>query len=154
VLSPENYELREATLNACHHAGFTPRVVLDGGEMDTLLRLVASGLGITIVPRLAVQNSQELAILHIEDQTLQRSLGLVWRGDRIASPAARALREFLMERLMPASQPPNQRPGQSLDQAANQPLDPLDQAANQPLDPLDQPLDQAANQPPRPDAES
>jgi DNA-binding transcriptional LysR family regulator len=37
--------------------------------------------------------------LHVSDQKLQRSLGVVWRGDRVASPAARALREFLVEQL-------------------------------------------------------
>jgi len=35
----------------------------------------------------------------VNDLALQRSLGLVWRGDRTASPAARALREFLVEEL-------------------------------------------------------
>jgi LysR family transcriptional activator of glutamate synthase operon len=30
---------------------------------------------------------------------VRRSLGVVWRGDRVASPAARALREFLVEQL-------------------------------------------------------
>jgi LysR family transcriptional regulator, transcription activator of glutamate synthase operon len=99
VLSPKNYELREATLNACLEAGFTPRVVLDGGEMDTLLRLVAAGVGVTIVPRLAVQNNNNVVALQVTDMELKRSLGLVWRGDRLASPAARALREFLVEHL-------------------------------------------------------
>lgn len=99
VLSPENYELREATLIACREAGFTPHVVLDGGEMDTLLRLVAAGVGISLVPRLAVQEGDGLSVLHIRDQRLYRSIGLVWRGDRVASPAARALREFLVGHL-------------------------------------------------------
>lgn len=99
VLSPENYELREAALSACERAGFSPRVVLDGGETDTLLRFVASGLGIALVPRLAVQGAADLIPLKVSDQQLQRSLGVVWRGDRVASPAARALREFLVEQL-------------------------------------------------------
>ncbi|NNJ12233.1 LysR family transcriptional regulator [Chloroflexales bacterium ZM16-3] len=99
VLSPENYELREAALNACEQAGFTPRVVLDGGETDTLLRFVAAGIGIALVPRLAVQGSGDLVALRVSGQELQRSLGVVWRGDRVASPAARALREFLVEQL-------------------------------------------------------
>ncbi len=99
VLSPENYELREATLVACQQAGFSPRVVLDGGEIDTLLRFVAAGLGVALVPRLAVQEVQDLVALRVADQVLQRSLGLVWRGDRVASPAARALREFLVDHL-------------------------------------------------------
>lgn len=99
LLSPENYELREATLTACRRTGFTPHVVLDGGEMDTLLRLVAAGMGIALVPRLAVQGISDLVVLQVSDLSLQRSLGLVWRGDRTASPAARALREFLVEQL-------------------------------------------------------
>ncbi len=99
LLSPENYELRDATLSACRRAGFTPRIVLDGGEMDTLLRLVAAGMGIALIPRLALQNNFDLVSLRLTDQAPQRSLGLVWRGDRTASPAARALREFLVEHL-------------------------------------------------------
>jgi LysR family transcriptional activator of glutamate synthase operon len=99
VLSPDNYELREATLTACQQAGFTPNVVLDGGETDTLLRFVAAGIGIALVPRLAVLSTPDLVTLHVCDQQLHRSLGLVWRSDRIASPAARAMREFLVDRL-------------------------------------------------------
>lgn len=99
VLSPENYELREATMRACQAAGFTPRVVLDGGETDTLLRFVGAGIGVALVPRLAVQDVHDVVPLRVSDQTLQRTLGLVWRGDRVASPAARALREFLVEEL-------------------------------------------------------
>jgi DNA-binding transcriptional LysR family regulator len=99
VLLPENYELRDTILAACQKAGFTPRIVLDGGEIDTLIRLVASGLGITLIPRLAVQGNTDVVLLSVTDQTLQRSLGLVWRGDRVASPAARALREFIIQHL-------------------------------------------------------
>jgi DNA-binding transcriptional LysR family regulator len=99
VLLPENYDLREATLTACEQASFVPRIVLDGSEMDTLLRLVAAGVGISLVPRLAVQQGDGLAMIGISDLQLQRSLGVVWHGDRVAVPAARALREFLVTEL-------------------------------------------------------
>ena len=99
VLSPENYELREAALVACERAGFVPHVVLDGGGTDTLVHFAAAGMGIALVPRLAVQGSTDLVSLSVSDQKLNRSLGVVWRGDRVASPAARALREFLVEQL-------------------------------------------------------
>ncbi len=99
VLSPTNYELRETTIVACRQAGFAPRVVLDGGEMDTLLRFVAAGLGVALVPQLAVAGQTDIVALHISDQKLRRSLAIVWRGDRVSSHAARALREFLIETL-------------------------------------------------------
>ena len=99
VLSPQNYELREATLSACLAAGFAPRVVLDGGETDILLRFVAAGIGVALVPRLAMLGASDLVPLRVCDQRLTRTLGIVWRGDRAASPAARALREFLVAEL-------------------------------------------------------
>lgn len=100
VLLPENYELRETTLAACRKSGFSPQVVVDGGEIDTLLRLVSAGVGIALVPSLAiVKGCCKMGLLRISDQQLQRSLGLVWRSDRVASPAARAMREFLVEHL-------------------------------------------------------
>ncbi len=99
ILSPANYELREATLKACRDAGFTPQAVLEGGETETLVRFVSAGLGIALVPALVVAHSQSVVSLTIRDQCLTRSLGLVWRSDRTASPAARALREFLVTEL-------------------------------------------------------
>jgi DNA-binding transcriptional LysR family regulator len=54
---------------------------------------------VTILPSLAIRNRDDLVALHIRDQKLERSLGVVWRGDRVASPSARALREFLVEHL-------------------------------------------------------
>ncbi len=99
ILSPASYELREATLKACRDAGFTPQTVMEGGETETLVRFVAAGLGIALVPALAVAGFHGVVSLTIRDQTLTRSLGLVWRSDRTASPAARALREFLVSEL-------------------------------------------------------
>ncbi|WP_322511894.1 LysR substrate-binding domain-containing protein, partial [Chloroflexus sp.] len=99
ILSPASYELREATLKACREAGFTPKTVMEGGETETLVRFVAAGLGIALVPALAVASFHGVASLTIRDQCLTRSLGLVWRSDRTASPAARALRDFLVSEL-------------------------------------------------------
>lgn len=117
LLPSKNYELREATLKACKQAGFTPHVVLEGCETSTLLRLVAADMGIALVPSLAVtEGCCEVAVLQISDQKIQRSIGLVWRHDRVGSPAARALRAFLAEytakafafRHAPADQQPNE----------------------------------------------
>ncbi|MEF3273658.1 MAG: LysR family transcriptional regulator [Chloroflexus sp.] len=99
ILSPASYELREATLKACREAGFTPQTVMEGGETETLVRFVAAGLGIALVPALAVAGSHGVSALTIRDQSLTRSLGLVWRNDRTPSPAARALRDFLVSEL-------------------------------------------------------
>jgi LysR family transcriptional regulator, transcription activator of glutamate synthase operon len=99
ILFPPGYELRQQTLHLCQMAGFEPRIVLDGGEMDTVLRLAAAGLGVAVVPRLALSGAAELVGLSVRDVPLQRTLGLIWHPDRQLSPAARALQTVLLERL-------------------------------------------------------
>jgi DNA-binding transcriptional LysR family regulator len=106
VLFPVGYELRDRTFQLCRSAGFEPRVVLDGGEMDTVLRLAAVGLGIAIVPRLALVGVEALVGISIQDARLVRTLGLVWHQERQLSPAAQALQGFLLERLRAATGEP------------------------------------------------
>ena len=95
ILFPEGYRLREVTLAACRQAGFEPKVALDGGGIQSALEFVAAGLGVALMPQLALGRSKTIRVLRISDQTLKRSLGLVWRKGHYLSPAARALREFL-----------------------------------------------------------
>lgn len=99
ILFPPGYELRERTFQLCRTAGFEPRVVLDGAEMDTVLRCAAVGLGVAIVPRLALDGAEGLVGLSIRDVQLTRTLGLVWHQERHLPPAGEALRVFLLERL-------------------------------------------------------
>ena len=98
ILFPESYKLREVTLTACRAAGFEPRVALDGGAMQSALEFVASGLGVALVPELALRRARGIRGLAIADQDLRRSLGVVWRKGHYLTPAARALRDFLAER--------------------------------------------------------
>ncbi len=97
ILFPEGYQLREVTLNACREAGFEPKIALDGGSVQSTLQFVAAGLGVAIVPEMALNGTQGICALRIADQTLRRALGLVWRKGQYMSPAARALREFLLK---------------------------------------------------------
>jgi DNA-binding transcriptional LysR family regulator len=97
ILFPEGYKLREVTLTACRRAGFEPKVALDGGAMQSALEFVAAGLGVALVPQLALEGAKSIRGLSIADQDLRRELGLVWRRDRHLSAAARALRSFLLD---------------------------------------------------------
>jgi LysR family transcriptional regulator, transcription activator of glutamate synthase operon len=103
LMYPPGYEMREATLSACRQAGFRPQIVLDGGEIDLLLRLAEVGLGLALMPPLALRGNERLAVLQISDQVLQRSMGLVSRRDRAATPVVTAMRSFLIARLQSAT---------------------------------------------------
>ena len=96
VLYREGYGLRDAVLSACRLAGFTPRVALDGGETETVLRLCAAGLGVTLVPPLALDGgASRPAAVPLAPPRPRRTLGLAWRNDRYLSRVARALRDAL-----------------------------------------------------------
>ena len=94
------YDLRDQTLGACRRAGFEPLVALDGGEMDSMLRFVAAGLGVAILPAMVVSAQitpdAPFAVRQIEPR-LSRSLVLARRRDRYFSAAARALTGVLEE---------------------------------------------------------
>ncbi|WP_432246916.1 LysR family transcriptional regulator [Streptomyces sanyensis] len=49
VLQPE-FGLRQVADRLCEAAGFTPRIVMECTELSTLRSLVASGLGVAVVP--------------------------------------------------------------------------------------------------------
>ncbi|MEI2415882.1 LysR family transcriptional regulator [Orrella sp. JC864] len=65
----------------------------DVTHMTTAVRLVGQGLGVAVLPRLALP-ALGLGALHsrpIEDASAQRTIGVLHRHDRLLSPAAQAL---------------------------------------------------------------
>ena len=92
------YDLRDQTLGACRRAGFEPRVALDGGEMDSVLRFVAAGIGVAILPEMVLSDVDPRTGpigLHIQSPRLSRSLVLARRRDRYFSAAAREFTRIL-----------------------------------------------------------
>ncbi len=94
------YDLRDQTIVACRRAGFTPRVGLDGGEMDSVPRFVAAGLGITILPAMVLRDivrGEGPVAVRIRTPHLVRSLVIAHRRDRYFSNAAREFARILRE---------------------------------------------------------
>jgi LysR family transcriptional regulator, transcription activator of glutamate synthase operon len=94
------YDLRDQTLAACRRAGFEPRVALDGGEMDSVLRFVAEGLGVAILPEMVLSDvdprSGPVAV-RLQAPRLSRSLVLARRRDRYFSAAAQEFMRVLRD---------------------------------------------------------
>jgi DNA-binding transcriptional LysR family regulator len=88
VMFREGYDLRAVTVAACQRAGFEPTFALEGGEMDGVLRMVAAGLGVAVVPRSVVTGEGALVAVRLSDPTLERTIGLAHRRDWTLSPAA------------------------------------------------------------------
>jgi LysR family transcriptional regulator, transcription activator of glutamate synthase operon len=94
------YDLRDQTLTACRRAGFEPQVALDGGEMDSMLRFVAAGIGLAILPEMVlsdVEADDSTVVLRQLQPRLTRSLVIARRKDRYFSAAAREFSTVLEE---------------------------------------------------------
>jgi len=97
--------LYEQIMSACTAAGFTPRLVCEGAEIYTLLRLVEAGVGITIIPERGLQliPGLEERIIGLplltgpRQEPLFLTGGLIWRRGRYRSQAALKLAEIIVE---------------------------------------------------------
>jgi DNA-binding transcriptional LysR family regulator len=95
VMPRAGYDLRTATEAACRAAGFTPKLAVDGGEMDGVLRLAAAGIGAAIVPSLVIERKGSLHAIRFVKPALTRTIGVAHRRDRRLSRAAQELIETI-----------------------------------------------------------
>ncbi len=70
-------------MEICHQAGFTPKAVQkEVGLMQTIVGLVAGGIGVALVPA-SLQNLNRKGVAYKEVQDLKHTveMGVVWRRD-------------------------------------------------------------------------
>jgi DNA-binding transcriptional LysR family regulator len=97
---------RDTALESCRKSGFEPNRVCESGELETVRALVAAGLGLAIVPRLAAGNlPATILTLAIREPKMQRQIAAVWQKDRVLSPAAASLLQLATELLSKGSNP-------------------------------------------------
>jgi LysR family hydrogen peroxide-inducible transcriptional activator len=106
LLMGEGHCFRDQVLEACPGLGDALRhdreqghAVLEGSSLETLKHMVASGLGITVLPQSAADNArygdQQLAIRPFTDPQPTRTVALAWRVSYPRHQAIDALTEAL-----------------------------------------------------------
>jgi LysR family transcriptional regulator, hydrogen peroxide-inducible genes activator len=86
LLLSEGHCLREHALTACKLPSTINRSTLEGTSLYTLIEMVAGGLGITLIPEMAIHTEMArhtdicLRPLATKDKTPMREIGLVWRS--------------------------------------------------------------------------
>ncbi len=99
VMFRPGYDLRDATLEACGRAGFTPRFAVEGGEMDAVLGFVEAGLGVALVPAMVLAGRPRLRATPLAAPGIPRTIALAQRRDVEPTHAARAFQEILLAHL-------------------------------------------------------
>lgn len=69
-------------INLCQRAGFIPKVVQEAMWLQTVLGLVAAGVGVALVPA-SMQNLQRTGVVYkaVEGETWKIEMVMVWRQD-------------------------------------------------------------------------
>ena len=92
------YDMREVALRAFADAGGTPRIAVQGGEMDAVLRLVEAGTGVAVVPDLVFTGRPRLRRT-VLTPPLYRTVALARRADLAPPPAVIAFADTLVGHL-------------------------------------------------------
>ncbi len=94
VLFPGSLRSRylELVLEACTAAGFTPRVVQEAGQMNTLAALVGAGFGVTLLPRVVAMRPREgIVVRPLAGRAKRLPYDAIWRTHDLSPTAAQFL---------------------------------------------------------------
>jgi LysR family hydrogen peroxide-inducible transcriptional activator len=85
------HNTRELTLQYCRNAGFEPEVAFESEQAETIQYLVASSLGITLLPEMVLRHrtGQNIAMVRIQSPTPRRTVVATWRPGRYLSTNTR-----------------------------------------------------------------
>jgi LysR family hydrogen peroxide-inducible transcriptional activator len=93
LLLEDGHCLREHALTACRLAPGRANEALQGTSLATLVQMVASGLGLTFLPEMAIEvesrREPSLAVLPIDEELAFREVAMAWRP---GAPRARDLK--------------------------------------------------------------
>jgi DNA-binding transcriptional LysR family regulator len=96
VYFADTYDLRATTDAAFRSAGLAPAPVIEGAEMDAVLRFVERGLGVAVVPAMVLLDRPELRSVRLINPRLARTIGIAHRSDVNPTRAAAAMRRVIV----------------------------------------------------------
>lgn len=82
LLLEEGHCFRDQALSFCDLHSSRPRELLDGSSLSTLVQMVAAGIGVTLIPEMAVAvetRSADVSIARFRKLRPSRTIGMVWR---------------------------------------------------------------------------
>ena len=107
LLLEEGHCFRDQALSFCNRQSSPPREMLDASSLSTLVQMVGAGMGVTLIPEMAVAvetRSASVAVARFKEPQPSRTIGMIWRKtsplaaqllqiSEVVRGAAEALRE-------------------------------------------------------------
>jgi LysR family hydrogen peroxide-inducible transcriptional activator len=100
ILMNDAHCLRGQTISFCQRAGFAPKVFIQSSQLDTVLAMVETGQGISLVPAMARQafRHRKVVFRPLRPERISRRIGLAWSRQAVPSRAFSAFVELCKKR--------------------------------------------------------
>lgn len=82
LLLEEGHCFREQALSFCRMSSAVPRDLMEGSTLSTLVQMVGAGIGVTLIPQMAVgieARSAPVSVAQLPQPRPTRRIGMVWR---------------------------------------------------------------------------
>ncbi|MEM1274159.1 MAG: LysR substrate-binding domain-containing protein [Pseudomonadota bacterium] len=88
LLLEEGHCFRDQALSFCNAGRAAPKELMDGSSLSTLVQMVSAGIGVTLIPEMALPvetRSARVAVARFPAPGPSRTIGMIWRA---SSPLA------------------------------------------------------------------
>ncbi len=105
LLLEEGHCFRDQALSFCDMRPSEPRDILDGSALSTLVQMVGAGIGVTLIPEMAVAletRSADVAVARFTSDRPTRQMGMIWRKTTPLAPQLRRIAETIQALAKPS----------------------------------------------------
>jgi LysR family hydrogen peroxide-inducible transcriptional activator len=95
LLLRDGHCFRDTAVAACDRARLHPQIVFESGQFSSLLSMVGAGMGVSIVPEMAIEKNSPCRYVSIADAQASRTIGTVVLRGRSLSRAHFAFIEHI-----------------------------------------------------------
>lgn len=89
LLLEEGHCFREQAISFCKLGSALPRDLMEGSSLSTLVQMVGAGIGVTLIPQMAVDietRSAAVSVATLASPRPSRTIGLIWRRSNPLAP--------------------------------------------------------------------
>jgi len=82
LLLEEGHCFRDQALSFCKKSSSMPRDLIEGSSLSTLIQMVGAGIGVTLIPEMAVPvdtGSASVSVVRLPPPRPSRTIGMLWR---------------------------------------------------------------------------
>jgi LysR family transcriptional regulator, hydrogen peroxide-inducible genes activator len=111
LLLKDGHCFRDDVLEVCKRSRLNPHVVFEGGQLDTLMAMVAAGAGVTLLPEIARSRYKngDVGLIEFVPPQPTRTVGIVRAKGKFLTPAAGAFIDALRHLAVPRRSSPKIR---------------------------------------------